>query len=227
MKTTLRRTAGVLGGAALAFAAVATSTPAAHANPNWILYNEGTSAPLTSTDVLTATGSIVIGATIAGSPNNITCTFTTANPLKVTATGPFSGAPGSTLTVNATPPPSLTCQNQAGVQVPVTTTGTWGVSFTVPAAGTSPGQLYDGVLTGTLNVPANGVSADLSNIATGCSATGPTAAKAFSGSYNAHSGVVTANANQGFGVTATGCVVTSTRLSSASLTANPIIDLQW
>ena len=231
MKTTLRKTAGVLGGAALALAAVATSAPAAHANPNWTIYNEGTGAPLTSTDVLTATGSIVIGATIAGSPHNITCTFDAANPLKVSgASGTLSGPPGSTLTVNAAPPASLTCKNQAGILVPVTNSGTWGVSFTAPPAppaGTPSGYLYNGTLTGSLNVPANGVSANLSNIVAGCSATGPTVAKSFAGSYNASSGVVTGNANQTFAVTSTGCVVTSTRLVSASLTANPILDLQW
>ncbi|NHA00062.1 hypothetical protein G5V59_07360 [Nocardioides sp. W3-2-3] len=140
MKVTLRKTAGLLGGTALALAAVATSTPAAHANPNWTLYNEGTGAPLTSTDVLSATGTAVFGATIAGSPHNITCTFNASNPLTVTTTGPFSGAPGTTLTVNATPPASTVCKNQAGVNVPVALTGTWGVSFVVPAAGTTPGQ---------------------------------------------------------------------------------------
>lgn len=227
MKATLRKTAGLLGGAALALVAVATTTPAAHANPNWTLYNEGTGAPLTSTDVLSATGTAVFGATIAGSPHNITCTFDATNPLTVRATGPFSGAPGSTLTVSATPPASTICKNQAGIQVPVALTGTWGVSFTVPAAGSTPGQLYNGTLTGTLNVPANAVTANLNNIATGCSATGPSVNKNFAGSYNASSGLITATANQTFGVTATGCVVTSTRLTSASLTANPIIDLQW
>ena len=228
MKVTLRKTAGLLGGAALALAAVATSTPAAHANPNWTLYNEGTGAPLTSTDVLSATGTAVFGATIAGSPHNITCTFNASNPLTVTTTGPFSGAPGTTLTVNATPPASTVCKNQAGVNVPVALTGTWGVSFVVPAAGSTPGQLYNGALTGTLNVPANAVTANLSNIVAGCSATGPTVAKNFAGGYNASSGVITGNANQGFAVTAAGgCVVTNTRLTSASLTASPIIDLQW
>ncbi|MEV5000763.1 hypothetical protein [Nocardioides sp. LML1-1-1.1] len=217
---------GILGGAALAATAVAATTAPAHANPNWTLYNEGTGAPLTSTDVLSGTGSAVFAATIAGAPRTITCTFGASNPLTLSASGPFSGAPGSTLTVNATPPSSLNCTSGT-LNVPVTLTGTWGVSFTVPAAGSTPGQLYNGVLTGSLNVPANAVNANLSAFVAGCSAVGPTTAKAFTGSYNASNGAVTANANQAFTATATGCTVTSTRLVSASLTANPIIDLQW
>lgn len=225
----LRKTVGALGGAALALAAVATTTAPAHANPNWTLYNKGTSAPLTSSDTITATGTAVFGATIAGLAQTITCTFTSANPLTGSASGALSGAPGSTLTVTATPPASLpsSCKNQGNVNIPVTTAGTWSVSFTVPAAGTTPGQLWNGPLTGTLNVPANGVTADLSGIAAGCSAKGPTTAKAFTGGYNSSTGVVSTSTVQGFAVTATGCVVTSARLISANLTANPIVDLQW
>jgi hypothetical protein len=226
-KTNLRKSVGILGTAALALAAVAAGAAPAHANPNWTLYNEGTAAPLTSADVVSATGTAVFGLTLAGSPQQITCTFDASNPLRISATGPVSGAPGSTLTVNATPPPSVACKNQGGVPVPVTTAGAWSVALTAPAAGSAPGQLYDGVLAAGLNIPANGVTIDLSSFAVGCSVTGPTAAKSFGGSYDAGPGVLTTSANQGFAATSTGCVVTSTRLSSARLTVNPVLDLQW
>ncbi|MFD1248925.1 hypothetical protein ACFQ3F_14085 [Nocardioides ginsengisoli] len=93
--------------------------------------------------------------------------------------------------------------------------------------GTSPGQLYDGVLMGSDNVPVNGFTIEWSSVFVGCSATGPAVAKSFTGSYDAGTGMATGNANQPFTVTSTGCPVTSTRLSSASLTADPVIDLQW
>lgn len=228
MKARTHQLGCAVGGAVLALAALVGTPAPAHANPSWTLFNEGTGAPLATGDVLAATGTIVVGATLAGSPHTITCTFDQSHALTLTSTGPFSGAPGTVLTVNATPPPTLDCKNQAGVRIPVTKGGTWGVSFTVPAAGTSPGQLYNGPLTGTLNIPANGVTANLSSIVAGCTATGPTVNKSFGGSYNAGTGVATLNANQAFAVTsAGGCVVTNTRITSGSLMAHPVIDLQW
>lgn len=229
MQKSLRNTMGLLGSAALALAAITTTTAPAHANPNWTLYNEGTGAPLTSSDTIGGTGTAVFAATIAGVPRTISCNLA---GLTLSTSGPFSGAPGSSLTVNATPPSSLTCTS-GSLNVPVTITGTWGVTFTVPAAGTTPGQLYNGTLTGTLDVPLNSVNADLSAFVAGCSAVGPTTpttgkpTKNFGGSYNASNGAVSATANQSFTAAATGCTVTSTRLASANITANPIIDLQW
>ncbi|MEV5000760.1 hypothetical protein [Nocardioides sp. LML1-1-1.1] len=227
MTTRPRRLAGALGGAVLAVAGATAGVAPAHANPSWTLYNEGTGAPLAAGDVLAATGTIVMGATVAGSPHNVTCTFDATHSLTLTSTGPFSGAPGTVLTVSAAPPPTMSCKNQAGVLIPMTKSGTWGVSITLPAAGSTPGQLYNGTLTGSLNVPANGVTANMSAIVAGCTATGPTLAKSFTGSYSASTGVVTQSGTQGFAVTSTGCVVTSTRITSATFTLDPVIDLQW
>lgn len=150
MKTRIRRLIGAVGGTAPARGALAGAPAPAQANPSWTPYNEGAGAPLATGDVLAATGTIVLGATLGGSPQTITCTFDASHSLTLAFTGPFSGAPGTVLTVNATPPPTLSCKNQAGVLVPMTKSGTWGVSFTVPAAGTTPGELYDGTLTGSL-----------------------------------------------------------------------------
>lgn len=233
MKTALRTCVGVVGGAALALTAVATSTPAAHANPNWTLYNETTSAPLTSADQITGSGTASFAATIGGVLRNITCTFSpTSNPVSVTASGALSQPPGSKFSLSAAPPSSLTCYSGT-IPVPVTLSGTWSVEFTSPAAGTAPGQLYNGTLTGSLEVPLNSIVADLSGICAATTATGPTTAsagkttKSFLGSYNAANGAVTANANQTFTVSSSGCSVLNPRLTSASITLNPIIDLQW
>jgi len=223
MKSAFSRAA--VGAVALA-GVVALGASPAHANPAWTLYNEGTAAPLTSSDTVSGTGSIVIAATIAGVPRTITCAFTSANPLSLSTTGPFSGLPGGTLSVSLAVPSAVTCTSGA-LSVPVTITGPWSVDFTLPAAGTTAGQLYNGTLSGSVNVPANSVHADLGAFATGCTSVGPTVAKAFTGSYNASTGAVAATANQTFNQTPSGCVVTASRLASASITANPVIDLQW
>jgi hypothetical protein len=97
----------------------------------------------------------------------------------------------------------------------------------MPAAGSSPGQLYDGALNATVTVPANALSIDFHAMVAGCGATGPTVGRVFTGTYDAHAGLATAKTNQIFTMTASGCAVTSWRVASASFSISPILDLQW
>ncbi|WP_146133027.1 hypothetical protein [Knoellia remsis] len=114
------------------------------------------------------------------------------------------------------------------LRVRVTKSGTWTLKLTLPPAGTTPGQLFNGTVSGSLTVPANGFTADLSQLCAGTTVTGPTTAKTFTGTYDMSTGVVTASpVPQAFPVTYTGCTVLNTRLTSASFQLNPIIDLQW
>ena len=227
-----KRVLGVFAAFVVVLTVLAASTSPAHANPEWTLWNEGTDAPLTSADVITASGTASFVARIAGAPKVITCDLTGANAIDFQTDGPFSGLPGETLTVTGTPPASITCYNGT-LPVPVTITGTWGVTFTLPAAGT-PGQNYNGALRGSLDVPKNSVTADLSRICAATTATGPTDTtspsathKKFTGSYDAATGQVTADANQPFGVSYSGCTVTNALLQSATFQLNPIIDLRY
>lgn len=221
-----------LTGAVLTLAALAASPAPAHADPNWTLYNEGTGAPLTGDDTVAATGSLNLSYTKGGVLRTSNCLFTSANPLLLASSGPISGAPGSTLGMDVVPPSSLTCF-EGTIPHPATISSPWSVNFTLPAAGTTTGQLYGGPLTWTMEVPLNSLAIDFSSTCAGTSVSGPTTptasktTKSFLWGYDAGSGVLTATANQVFTVSSTGCSILNMRISKATLTLNPVLDLQW
>lgn len=224
MATRSRKLVGVLSGAVLAVAGAIAGAAPAQANPSWTLYDEGTGAPLASADPVTGTGTLTFALTIAGSPRTMTCSFTAADPLTLTAGSTVSGPPGSTLTLPVAPL-STTCRIGT---LPVTVvSGGWALSVTLPGPGSAPGQLYDGSVSASLTAPASSTTWDFSYWIAGCTATGPSVGRSFLGSYSASTGALTENVNQAFAMTATGCTVTSTRLVNGSITLAPVVDLQW
>lgn len=229
MKSRTHRWGGTLGGTALALTVLAGTPAPAHANPDWTLYNEGAGALLTSTETVTATGSLVIAYTM-GSARTLSCSFTTSNPLVLGVDGPVSAAPGTNVKLKVTPPNNLTCSSW-GSSVPSTVTSPWTMTLTMPPAGGAPGQLHDAALTATLGLPSNAFTFDFANVLLGnpgCTVALPKSVKDLAGSYDAKAGVFN-SVHQGFLSSATGCqvAVTNTFLSKAELTLSPAIDVQW
>ncbi|WP_146133028.1 hypothetical protein [Knoellia remsis] len=218
------RVSGLL---ALVCATVFAIPIGAGANPNWTLWNEGTNAPLTSSDVVNAAGLMRFQAGVGGTNATIDCRFTTAQPLRLSTSGPFSAPPGGTLTLVASLPTPTVCTSGTR-NIPTTVSGPWSFTLSMPMAGSVPGQLYDDTLGRTLSVPANSVTWDLSSVCAGTTATGPTFPKSFSGSYSSATGSdVVSPVPQSFAMSYTGCTVTNARLIASNLLLDPVVDLQW
>lgn len=182
MRLHTRSISGLAVAVSLSVAVVASAPASSGLNPNWTLFNETTNAPLTSSDVIDASGSETFQGTIGGVLRAMKCSYSpTTFPLSVSASGTLSGPPGSVLTLTRNVPTTVDCFSGT-LRVRVTKSGTWTLKLTLPPAGTTPGQLFNGTVSGSLTVPANGFTADLSQLCAGTTVTGPTTAKTFTGS---------------------------------------------
>lgn len=157
-------------------------------------------------DQFTGSGTLTINGTYNGAATAVTCTISSGALTWTVPTPVPSAAPLGTLTLSLSVPTNLTAGGYASCQdsvthsaVNVTTSGAaWSISVPVPDDPTTHPSIanpFTGTLTGTVSIPANALTAQLTGLpgtdpSGKCTVTGPSSAFNGTGNYNASTGVL-------------------------------------